>query len=440
MAITSALKWPSPTLQWLPERFSAPSSKNGDNYTSFLLLSGTNTSARSTEYLNFLSVDIPTKPFTEQSQAASAPKVKVISQIPHRQLNKEQDFPLAGEVNIARYNPFDASVISSFTNSGDVYLYKTEIPNLKDLESTSSALQRTQTSLYKYHTRGGTALSWNTKINGLLATGSDDSSIAIWDVASNTETPKYTLDNAHTAAVTGIDWSPFIPTALASVSADGSIVISDTRSTNFSTPVIRIDKAHQHLETEPSEKETETTVKNGDKNVKEVVIADSESKESEEPEFFAINDISFSPFNQYLYATASSDNTAAIWDLRRTDKSIHTLNGHSAAVTKVKWSPHHDCVLATAGYDRRVMVWDLSRIESDEVDEYDDGPNELLFVHGGHTTNIADFDWHPSLPWVIASSGEDNIVQIWKPSQENVTITEEQDEDEEMRSESEPEK
>lgn len=41
-----------------------------------------------------------------------------------------------------------------------------------------------------------------------------------------------------------------------------------------------------------------------------------------------------------------------------------------------------------------------------------DGPPELLFVHGGHTSKISDFAWNPSDDWVVASVAEDNILQV----------------------------
>jgi hypothetical protein len=28
-----------------------------------------------------------------------------------------------------------------------------------------------------------------------------------------------------------------------------------------------------------------------------------------------------------------------------------------------------------------------------------DGPPELLFVHGGHTAKVSDFSWNPNDPW-----------------------------------------
>ena len=45
-------------------------------------------------------------------------------------------------------------------------------------------------------------------------------------------------------------------------------------------------------------------------------------------------------------------------------------------------------------------------------DEAADGPPELLFIHGGHTSKVSDFAWSPSDEWVVASVAEDNILQV----------------------------
>ena len=45
-------------------------------------------------------------------------------------------------------------------------------------------------------------------------------------------------------------------------------------------------------------------------------------------------------------------------------------------------------------------------------EDAEDGPPELLFIHGGHTSKVSDFAWNPSEDWVIASVAEDNILQV----------------------------
>jgi WD40 repeat protein len=65
-------------------------------------------------------------------------------------------------------------------------------------------------------------------------------------------------------------------------------------------------------------------------------------------------------------------------------------------------------------------IWDLSRIGAEQdAEEAEDGPPELLFVHGGHTAKISDFSWNSNDEWVMASVAEDNILQIWQMA-ENV--------------------
>ena len=43
-----------------------------------------------------------------------------------------------------------------------------------------------------------------------------------------------------------------------------------------------------------------------------------------------------------------------------------------------------------------------------------DGPPELLFLHGGHTSSVPDFSWNPCEEWLIASVAADNSLQIWQ--------------------------
>lgn len=49
----------------------------------------------------------------------------------------------------------------------------------------------------------------------------------------------------------------------------------------------------------------------------------------------------------------------------------------------------------------------------------EDGPPELLFIHGGHTSKISNYSWNPCEDWVVASVAEDNILQIWQ-MEENI--------------------
>ena len=50
-------------------------------------------------------------------------------------------------------------------------------------------------------------------------------------------------------------------------------------------------------------------------------------------------------------------------------------------------------LLLFSGTDRRLHVWDLSKIgEEQTAEDAEDGPPELLFIHGGHTAKISGQD------------------------------------------------
>ena len=100
---------------------------------------------------------------------------------------------------------------------------------------------------------------------------------------------------------------------------------------------------------------------------------------------------------------------------------------HMNLFFQVQWSPHNETILASSGTDRRLHVWDLSKIgEEQSQEDAEDGPPELLFIHGGHTAKISDFSWNPNDPWVICSVSEDNIMQVWQMA-ENIYNDEEVD-------------
>lgn len=70
----------------------------------------------------------------------------------------------------------------------------------------------------------------------------------------------------------------------------------------------------------------------------------------------------------------------------------------------------------------------VTRIGDEQTPEdAEDGPPEILFVHGGHTSKVSDFSWNANDDWVMASVAEDNILQIWQMA-ENIYHDEEEGE------------
>jgi len=109
--------------------------------------------------------------------------------------------------------------------------------------------------------------------------------------------------------------------------------------------------------------------------------------------------------------------TVALWDIRKLSLKLHSFESHTDDVLQVAWSPHSPVHFASAGADRRVHIWNLAAIGEEQTpDDAEDGPPELLFVHGGHTARVSDLSWSPMAKWHVATAADDNILQVWEPS------------------------
>lgn len=81
--------------------------------------------------------------------------------------------------------------------------------------------------------------------------------------------------------------------------------------------------------------------------------------------------------------------TVALWDTRNLKERLHKFEGHQEGVFQVSWAPFNETILASCAADRRVHIWDLSKIGDEQSPEdSEDGPPELLFIHGGHTAKV----------------------------------------------------
>ncbi|EGW00105.1 Histone-binding protein RBBP4 [Cricetulus griseus] len=228
------------------------------------------------------------------------------------------------------------------------------------------------------HQKEGYGLSWNPNLSGHLLSASDDHTICLWDISAVPKEGKVvdakTIFTGHTAVVEDVSWHLLHESLFGSVADDQKLMIWDTRSNNTSKPSHSVD-AHTA----------------------------------------EVNCLSFNPYSEFILATGSADKTVALWDLRNLKLKLHSFESHKDEIFQVQWSPHNETILASSGTDRRLNVWDLSKIgEEQSPEDAEDGPPELLFIHGGHTAKISDFSWNPNEPWVICSVSEDNIMQVWQ--------------------------
>ncbi|KAJ3434182.1 histone-binding protein msi1 [Anaeramoeba flamelloides] len=371
LVLTHALEWPSLTVQWLPTK----NKQQGNNYSEQNLILGTHTSEMEQNYLMVASVKLPSDKDKVESQeyneqidlegygTSVGTRIEIIQKIPH-----------PTEVNKARYMPQKPNIVATKTSSPDVLIFET----VQGTEEEEKEEEKKDVSpiVLKGHSQEGYGLSWNKFAEGHLLSGSDDSLVCYYDINGGTINdgqmdPIQTI-NFHTSSVEDVSWQPVKQWVFGSVGDDQLLVVCDIR--------------------QPT------------KYIHKIVAHESE-----------INSIAFNPFSEYILATGSSDNTVALWDLRNMKNRIHSFINHTEPVYGLQWNPFNETILASSANDRRIAIWDLSKIGQEQTKEdAEEGPPELLFIHGGHTSRISDFSWSQNEPWVISSTANDNILQVWQ--------------------------
>ncbi|KAL9238404.1 hypothetical protein vseg_012830 [Gypsophila vaccaria] len=318
------------------------------------LILGTHTSDDAPNFLLLAHVHLP----QEISPSSLPPKVEIVKK-----------FHVDGEVNRARCMPQNPNIVAAKTSVPEVYVFDMSKEMSSDgTESTGPGWK------LRGHEKEGYGISWSPFKEGHLLSGSYDCNICLWDVSAMPQSSVIDamgIYKAHENIVEHVAWHTKNENLFGSVGDDGRLMIWDTRS----------DKPEQS------------------------VIAHEKE----------VNYLAFNSFNEWILATASSDTTIGLFDLRKLTAPLHSLSSHTEEVFQVEWDPNHETVLASSSDDRRLMVWDLNRIGDEQLEgEAEDGPPELLFSHGGHKAKISDFSWNKNEAWMISSVADDNTVQVWK--------------------------
>ena len=100
-----------------------------------------------------------------------------------------------------------------------------------------------------------------------------------------------------------------------------------------------------------------------------------------------INALSWNNICTYLLASGSDDYSFKVWDLRylKYDPITH-IKWHSSPITSLQFQPRSESVLAVASEDNKLTIWDFAVEEdlpAEEMEGDEQIPSQLMFVHQG---------------------------------------------------------
>lgn len=136
-----------------------------------------------------------------------------------------------------------------------------------------------------------------------------------------------------------------------------------------------------------------------------------------------VNVMSWSHLTTYLLATGADDGEWAVWDLRSwknnsvgpiKSEPVANYKFHKQPITSIEWHPTDDSVVGVASADGTVTLWDLSVEIDDEEYGREAGlglgegsekvPPQLLFIH--HSEKPKELHWHPQMPGTMMVTGD----------------------------------
>lgn len=279
------------------------------------------------------------------------------------------------EINKVCCHTDDSNIIACFTVDGDI-----NILNLKKyITDDSDDCQKKKVQFdfaLKGHSKKGNSLTWNEEKN-LISSSANDSNLCIWDMhlsdGCRVVNPIVTFFN-NGQNLNDCTWKG---SNVLAVSQAGYIHIYDVRSKR--------------------------------EEVKQKVTSN------------VLNCIAMNPHDINLFATSGNYKEISLWDVRQINVPVHKIETEKRNTTKLMWDKFQSGVLISSNsYNKYISLYDMNKVGMEQTYEDSlDGPPELFFVHGGHSTNILDFSLNQTYsPMVVASVSQDGVLNVWQPARQ----------------------
>lgn len=225
-----------------------------------------------------------------------------------------------------------------------------------------------------------------------LASGSDDKTIKLWN--AQTGALKLTI-SGHNSAVHTVAFSPD-GSQLASGSTDKTIKVWDVRTGALKQTLTGHGETVKTVAFSPDGKLLASG--SDDKTIKLWDVQTGALKQTITGHGSGIHAIAFSPDGKTL-ASGSIDMTIKLWDAK-TGALKQTLTGHSNGIHAIAFSPDGR-LLASGSNDKTIKVWDVQS-------------GALKQTLTGHTDSVMAVAFSPDGK-MLASGSTDKTIKLWTP-------------------------
>jgi ribosome assembly protein RRB1 len=228
----------------------------------------------------------------------------------------------------------------------------------------------------------------------------------------------------HKAEGYALDWSPLQPLGKLLTGDNDGLIYATTRTegggwVTDTRPFLGHTSSVEELQWSPNEKNVFASA-SSDGSVKVWDVRSKSRKPAVDVHISKsdVNVMSWSNQTFHLLATGADDGQWAVWDLRhwKPDSAspssqiraspVASFDFHKEPITSIEWHPSDDSVVAVGSADNTVTLWDLA-VELDDEESREAGladiPPQLLFVH--YMDSVKEVHWQAQMPGTLMATG-----------------------------------
>jgi periodic tryptophan protein 1 len=227
------------------------------------------------------------------------------------------------------------------------------------------------------HTDAVMSLSWNKVHRQVIASGSADKTVKLWDVTQGHD-PSQAIASTlthHKDKVQSVLWHPVEGTLLATGSYDRTVCLVDARQPN--------------------------------ENIKRVKLpADCEA-------------LAWDPHHPEYLTAATEDGTVTCFDVRKfSDKTPlwSIVASEYGGVADLAYNPYVPGMLATCSVDKTVTLWDTFNVTTGKPT----GPPTSRMNKDMRVGKLYTVNFYPSSPWLLGCAGGAKELALWDMTSEDV--------------------